>query len=106
MTNITRTLKSGKTLEITCEGTLLTATVDGEKISSGGLSKMPAAMVSKAVGYAMIACGNVPVTAEEAKKLQRWIDEGKRAINKKIVAAERYNNLMNEGGEGYTPHAF
>ena len=106
MTSITRTLKSGKTLEITCEGALLTATVDGAKVSTGGLTKIPAALASKAIGYAMMACGNVPVTAAEAKKLQSMMEDGKRAINKKIREAKAYNDLMNEGHDGYTPHAF
>ena len=111
---ITRTLQSGKTLEISCEGTLLTATVDGKRVGSGGLTAIPAALASKTVidingkrvGYAMMACGNVPVTAEEARKLQGAIDKGRNVINRKIKSARAYNNLMNEGYEGYTPHAF
>lgn len=103
---ITRTMKSGKILEINCEGALLTATLDGEKVSSGGLTNIPANLTAKTAGYAMMACGNVPVTREEVRKLRSAIDSGKREINKKIAKAKAYNNLMNEGCDGYTPHAF
>ena len=106
MAIITRTLKSGKTLDITCEGTLLTAMVDGVKVSSGGLTPIPQQLVKAASGFAKMACGNVPVTADEAHKLKSAINKGKAMIKKKMADAREYNDLMNEGGEGYTPHAY
>lgn len=103
---IKRTLSNGQLLEIFATdllyGRMLIAHVDGIKAASGGLSPLR----NPIPGYAKLACGRVPVTPAEAAALQTALGNGRKSIDKKQAAARAYNDLMNEGEEGYTPHNF
>ena len=99
-TIIKRTLSNGSQLEIRhIGGVLLKAYVNGNEAASGGLADLRKPIE----GYAKLACGKVPVTEQEASLLGEALAAGRAEIQAKQKRAKKYNDLMNEGGEGYTP---
>lgn len=104
MSLITRHLKNGRILTIDhVEGMLLQASIDGVEVATGGIGPIPSKMREKFSGFTAVACSNVPVTRREQIIIQAAIDAGRAEINKAIEKSRAYNDLMNEGGEGYTP---
>lgn len=109
---LNKALASGKKVEIflsSKDGAAIDAFVDGEYLASGHVQK------AKVAGYpdvTAVAAGKIGLTATEERIVRAAVAESVETRRKAMYAAHyaskkaerRYDNAMNEGGEGFNPY--